>query len=278
MALRSLYLIRHGQHHSKALAEDPLGTHLTPMGQEQVLLTAVKDGRFSVMLLVYNFIQKEEAEKVLAACQKNNIGVTLMKTNPVGNYLSRKDEMEARLKQETDPERKKRVQDYLDKAKTSADKGEWFIKKYKLQNPTEIRIASTRFGQSNRAVTCVLARTRTFEDIDQFLEASGTTLSAQEAKKLSAFTAGPGELYCRHACGICELSCPHGVPVNTIMRYNHYFEAHGMEKEAMQKYANLDTAKANLCDTCTGICQEHCPYGVPIHGLINLAHEHLTLA
>ena len=42
MALRSLYLIRHGQHHSETLVEDPLGTHLTPMGQEQVLLTAYR--------------------------------------------------------------------------------------------------------------------------------------------------------------------------------------------------------------------------------------------
>lgn len=42
MALRSLYLIRHGQHHSRTFVEDPLGTHLTPLGQEQVLLTAYR--------------------------------------------------------------------------------------------------------------------------------------------------------------------------------------------------------------------------------------------
>lgn len=42
MAIRSLYLIRHGQHHSEKFVDDPLGTHLTSMGQEQVLLTAYR--------------------------------------------------------------------------------------------------------------------------------------------------------------------------------------------------------------------------------------------
>jgi hypothetical protein len=244
---------------------------------DKVLLTAAQDGRFAVMLLVYNFIQKEAAEKVLQAAKEKKIGVTLMKTNPVGNYLSRKDQMEARLKQEKDPERLKRMQDYLKSAQETAEKGDWFIKKYGLTDPAEIRIASTRFGLSHPAVTNVLARTRTFEDIEQFLKASGTTLSNMEAKKLAAFAAGPGKLYCRHACGVCESTCPHKVPVNTIMRYNHYFEAQGLEKYAMEKYAALPAAKANLCETCSGACQDNCPFGVPIHGLLTLAHENLSL-
>ncbi|MFC2155312.1 aldo/keto reductase [Acidobacteriota bacterium] len=245
---------------------------------DKVLLTAARDGRFAVMLLVYNFIQKEAAEKVLQVAKEKNIGVTLMKTNPVGNYLSRKEQMEARLKQEKDPERLKRLKDYLKGAQEMAEKGDWFIKKYGLTDPAEIRTASTRFGLSNPAVTTVLARTRSFEDIEQFLNASGTTLSDMEAKKLAAFAAGPGKLYCRHACGECESACPHNVPVNTIMRYNHYFEAQGLEKYAMEKYAALPAAKANLCETCNGACQSNCPFGVPIHGLLTLAHENLSLA
>jgi predicted aldo/keto reductase-like oxidoreductase len=245
---------------------------------EKVLLTAVEDGRFAVMLLVYNFIQKEAAEKVLQEAQKKKIGVTLMKTNPVGNYLSRKDQMEARLKQESDPERQKRLQDYLKSAQEMAEQGDWFVKKYGLTDPAEIRVASTRFGLTHPAVTAVLARVSTFEDVEQFLKASGTTLSDMEAEKLAAFAAGPGKLYCRHACGLCESACPHKVPVNTIMRYNHYFEAQGLEKYAMEKYAALPAARANLCETCGGTCQANCPFGVPIHGLLTLAHENLSLA
>lgn len=35
---------------------------------DKILLSAVRDGRYSVMLLVYNFIQKEMAERVIKAC------------------------------------------------------------------------------------------------------------------------------------------------------------------------------------------------------------------
>ena len=256
------------------------GTRHTGEGEpmDKILLSAVQDGRFSVMLLVYNFIQKEMGETVLNACKEKNIGVTLMKTNPVGQYLSMQSRMEEMKQRFADnPERLKQMQNYFDEAKKSAEQGDWFIKKYNLTNPAEIRIASTRFGLSHPAVTAVLARTETFEDMEQFLKASGTTLSDMEAQKLSAFTQGPGKFYCRHACGICEASCPHRVPVNTIMRYNHYFEAQRQEKYAMQKYAALKTSKANLCETCSGICQKNCPYGVPIHGLLTMAHENLNL-
>ncbi len=245
---------------------------------DKILCTAAQDGRFAVMLFVYNFIQREMGEKILAACADKKIGVTLMKTNPVGNYLSRKTEIETRIKQEKDPERLKRMQDYLQEAQKTAADAEWFIKKYNLSEPAGIRLASTRFALSQPAVTAVLARTANFGDVEQFLEASGTTLSDMEAKKLTAFAAGPGKLYCRHACGLCESNCPNGVPVNTIMRYNHYFEAWGLEKLAMQKYSALPAAKADLCADCAGLCRERCPYGVPIQGLLNIAHDNLRLA
>jgi len=245
---------------------------------DKVLLSAAEDGRFAVMLLVYNFIQREMGEKILKACREKNIGATLMKTNPVGSYLLTKERFEAmKKKAEQDSERLKEMQSRFESAKKMAEEGEWFIKKYNLNNPAEIRTTSTRFGLSHSAVATVLARTRSFEDMDQFLKASGTSLSDMDAKKLAAYAQGPGKLYCRHACGLCEPSCPHRVPVNTIMRYNHYFEAQGQEKYAMSKYAALPTANADLCEQCSGHCEDNCPYGVPIQGLLILAQENLSL-
>ena len=49
---------------------------------EKVLTAAADDGRFDLMLLVYNFLRKEEGEKVLAVCKQKNIGTTAMKTKP----------------------------------------------------------------------------------------------------------------------------------------------------------------------------------------------------
>jgi len=242
---------------------------------DKVLLAAAEDGRFAVMLLVYNFIQREMAERILNACREKNVGATLMKTNPVGRYLSTKARMETMQKE--GKEISQRFKDRLARGKEQYEKGEYFLKKYNLKDPTEIRIAATRFGLSNPGTACVLARVDSFEDVEQFLSVSGTTLSDMEARKLSAWRRGFGSFYCRHACGECESSCPHQVPVNTIMRYNHYFEAQGQQKYAMEKYASLDTPKADLCETCSGPCQSDCPYGVPIQVLLAMAHENLSL-
>ena len=53
---------------------------------EKVVLAAAEDGRFDVVLFVYNFIQKEQGEKILKACKEKNMGTTLMKVNPVKFY------------------------------------------------------------------------------------------------------------------------------------------------------------------------------------------------
>jgi predicted aldo/keto reductase-like oxidoreductase len=94
---------------------------------------------------------------------------------------------------------------------------------------------------------------------------------------LSAYKKECGSLYCRHACGICESQCPNKVPVNTIMRYDHYFASQGREKHAMIKYAALKSARADKCQNCPGYCESTCPYGVPVQALLATAHETLSL-
>ncbi len=55
---------------------------------EEVLVNAAEDGRFDLVLLVYNFVQRQMGENILNACKKNNVGTTLMKTQPFGGYQS----------------------------------------------------------------------------------------------------------------------------------------------------------------------------------------------
>jgi len=242
---------------------------------EQVLCGAAADGRFDVMLLVYNFIQQEQGRNALAACREHNIGTTLMKTNPVGGYMGLKQMIEQREKEGQEiPDQYRHI---LTKLKAVADQADDFIQKNDLKNPAEIRDAAIRFVLSNRDVHTVCVSFRNFDDVDTYVKLSGTALSAPEEKKLSAYRQGCGAMYCRHACGICEASCPRGVPVNTIMRYNHYFEAQSREKYAMAKYAALPTTKGNVCQDCAGHCESACPYGVPVQGLLALAHHRLTL-
>jgi predicted aldo/keto reductase-like oxidoreductase len=239
-------------------------------------MAAVADGRFDVMLLVYNFIQKDAAERVIKACKTKDIGVTLMKTNPVGKYLNMKERvamMEKEGKKVSD-----RMRNRLADMKKDADNGEGFIKKHNLQDPNEIRAASTRYVLANPGVDNVLCRCSTFEDAEHFLKLSGTRLTGKDSKKLAAFENGFGKWYCRHACGLCESSCPEGVQINTIMRYAHYFDSQRLEKYAMEKYALLPGQKASKCDSCRGDCMAGCPHNVPVQGLLAFAHQKLELA
>ena len=168
--------------------------------------------------------------------------------------------------------------DSLEKFRKVAEKGEWFIKKYKLENQAEIRDAAIRFVLSNPDAHSVSCSMRNFDHIDQFIKLSGSDLSAYEKKKLAAYKKGCSQLYCRHACGQCHDACPENVPVNTIMRYNHYYSAQGKEKFALKKYMILDAPKADLCQNCEGFCEKACPYGVPVQGMLSMAHSQLTLS
>lgn len=241
----------------------------------KVLLAAVEDGRFDVFLMAYNFLKMDQAEEVLKAARKKNIGTALMKTTPVALYHSMKSYVERMEKEgkEIDPLYKEGVKRYQDKY----DRAQGFLKKYNLQNPKEIREAAVKFVLSNPDVSTVTCLARTFEDLESFLSLSGAKLTKPDQAKLDAYRKACGDLYCRHACGECEPQCPHGVPVNTIMRYHHYFIAQGLEKEAMLKYAKIPGVKADLCSTCRGYCETACPHNVPIQGKLLLAHTQLTL-
>jgi len=49
---------------------------------DKVLVAAAEDGRFDLMLIAYSFMNRDKGDKVLAACKKNNVGTTAMKTKP----------------------------------------------------------------------------------------------------------------------------------------------------------------------------------------------------
>ena len=254
------------------------GSHFQSQGatMEEVLVGAVEDGRFDVLLLVYNFLQKEAGEQILEAAAKKNVAATIMKSDPLGMYFQMKERIE-RMKKEGESV-DERMQRYMTRMEKTAKQAESFIQKNNLKNPSEIKAAALKFVLANPKVNTLNLAFNNFDDVQNHLKLSGSGLGKAEKNMLSAFEEGCSQLYCRHACGLCESSCPHHVPVNTIMRYNHYFDAHGSEKFAMEKYAKLETPKADSCRNCAGLCEQSCPYGVPIQGLLNIAHAQLTLA
>jgi aryl-alcohol dehydrogenase-like predicted oxidoreductase len=246
-----------------------------PETMEQVHLAAAEDGRFDVALLVYNFVQQDQGKRILKAYKEKNIGATLMKTNPVLNYMERKEAADQAI--EAGREINQRTKDLLERLKARADKAESFKKKYDLTDYNKLRNAAIKFVLDNPNVSSVCPTILNFDDLETYVRLSGAKFDLEDKQMLALYKESMGEFYCRHACGECESECPAGVPVNTIMRYNHYFVAQRREKHAMEKYAHLSTNKADLCVNCSGHCQRACSYNVPIQGMLILANQTLTL-
>ncbi len=245
-----------------------------PETMEQVATTAAADGRFDVMLFVFNFLQREQGQNILKACRENKVGATLMKTNPVLNYLEMK---ENRDNAEATGQNTAGMDRMLPRLKERYDAAQDFIRRHDLQDFNQIREAAVQFVLSNSLVNTACLTIKNFDDLRFYLGLSGEKITAAQQKTLALYEEGMGSFYCRHACGICEATCPSRVPVNTIMRYNHYFRAQGREKSAMLKYAALSGSQASVCSSCSGHCEKSCPYGVPIQGQLWLAHQTLSL-
>ncbi|UCC39270.1 MAG: aldo/keto reductase [Candidatus Aminicenantes bacterium] len=244
------------------------------VSMEKVFLAAAEDGRFDVFLMAYNFLNENNGAKVLRVCKEKNIGATLMKVNPVLLYQRIKENAERLEKEGKDID--EGVIASLNRLKGRTDEIQPFVKKYNLENQSEIRKASIKWALNNPDISTVCCRFQNYTHLEEYVPLSGTRLTAMDARILAAYNKDCGYTYCRHACGECEPECPENVPVNTIMRFNHYFVAQGREKEAMLKYAALKTPKAARCKQCSGHCETVCPYGVPIQGLLALAHNRLT--
>jgi predicted aldo/keto reductase-like oxidoreductase len=243
---------------------------------ENIIGNAVEDGRFDMVLFVYNYVQQEMGQNILKECAKKNIGTTLMKTDPFGGtYLNVLEFVKNYLeKNQPIPENARKVYDtIIEKQK----KAEAFLQKDQLLDLKARREAAISFVLSEPSVHSVLISFKTFNDITDYVSLSGTRMTTKNASIINSLKESCDYLYCRHACGLCESHCPYGVPVNTIMRYNHYFMAQGREKYAIQKFYELSGSKSDRCLDCQGFCQMACPYGVPIHALLTVAHNNLSL-
>jgi aryl-alcohol dehydrogenase-like predicted oxidoreductase len=242
----------------------------------QILGAAAEDGRFDVFLVAYNFLNKDLGGEILRICQDKNIGVTLMKVNPVIEFNELDEyvrEQEAEGKDIRDHVRKR-----LALYKQRVAQIEPFKEKYNVQSDKQVGEAAIKFVLSHPGVHTVTFSIKNYDQINDYCALSGTKLESGDMSALALHEATRGELYCRHGCGACEPSCPQSVPVNTIMRFNHYFRAQTREKDAMKMYAELGDRNAAPCDSCAGHCEMACPYHVPAQVLLSAAHKTLTLA
>lgn len=256
---------------------------------EKLITTAAEDGRFDLMLLSYNFLNKDEAEKVLKVCKKNNIGTTAMKTCPgivsidpvdpenlTKEYQEAVDRMKKRGLSREDAI--KRIEEYVARQMKTIEQTRPFAEKYGITSNEELRKASCQWVLQNPDMNTVCLGLGTFEDIDNFIGLSGTKFKAAYASMLRDYEKVFSNLYCRHGCSTCLDKCSKSLPVSTIMRYSYYFKTHGWEKYAMQKYAQLEDKNGLQCLDCDAPCTNSCPYGLDIQSSMVRTHSLLSLA
>jgi predicted aldo/keto reductase-like oxidoreductase len=243
---------------------------------EKIIGSAVDDGRFDFSLFVYNYVQREMGENILRECARKNVGTLLMKTDPFGGtYLTVLEGLKNYIRENKSiPENYRKIYNaILDRQKQAEE----YLQKNELFDNSARREAAISFVLNSPSVNSVLISFSTFEDITNYIALSGTPLTEKNISLINSLKENCNHLYCRHACGICESKCPYSVPVNTIMRYNHYFMAQRREKYAIQKYYELAGSRLDKCLDCEGFCETACPYGVAIHALLVAAHQNLNL-
>lgn len=252
---------------------------------ESILTAAAEDGRFDVMLMIYNFLNYEKAEKILAACKKNNMGTTAMKIspkivkidgydaeNPTREQTRRIERMIQRGRSKSEAE--ERLVEWMNGQKETIDKYKPFYEKYNVKTDDDLSRATVQWALQNPDMHTVCLSFSDFDLIDKVIPLSGTKLSKATGQILNKYGEMIDKFYCRHGCNSCLPACPYDIQVSSIMRYTNY-SLQGREKYAMQKYSDLNEKNASICHTCDAPCLRACPHNVNVQA--NLIHAHSTL-
>jgi predicted aldo/keto reductase-like oxidoreductase len=243
---------------------------------EEILTAAAEDGRFDVILMVYNFLQEDTGKRIIQKCADNNVGITVMKSNPVYKYQLFQ-EMVENIKKEGKEPGERGLTIIKSFEEQNAKMNEYITNHHLTSTDEFFRDIATKFVLDESKVGALLITFNTFDQIEQYLNLSGQTLTSHESAFLKNYVRNYGFMNCRLGCGICESACPQHLPINTIMRYNYYFAAKGLEKYAMQQYHQLQGNKPDRCTDCEGFCEKACPYQVMTKEILMSAHHNLTI-
>jgi len=222
---------------------------------------AIDDGRFDVILMVYNFMQ-EKAADILKHAREKNVGTVIMKALAASHPVQMRS---------YSMEKRRELQ------KVTEEKTAQFRKEQKITEE-QFPGAAIKWILRNRDVGTIILSMRNYKTADQYIAASGGPFSKGDSGTLERYSRVNAQRYCRHACGECEQFCPSGVAINDVLRIDTYFTNYREEKAALTRYAAIDSGRKPFpCAACPGDCERRCPYGLPVRGLLLSAHERLTL-
>jgi len=201
---------------------------------EAVMRHAVASGRFNVLLVAHNFGNWPDLRNIFHDAKQRGVGVIAMKTLKGAQATV--------------------LKDFKDQSQAFSQAAF----KWVLRNPD---------------VSGLVVSIRDFNQIDEYLYASGKALQAADAALLERYDQLVAKEYCRPGCGTCLDRCPSDVPVDDILRYAMYHDNYGRQEEARMRYAALPVERsATCCVNCPAPCQAACPFELPIRQKLLRAH------
>jgi aryl-alcohol dehydrogenase-like predicted oxidoreductase len=137
--------------------------------------------------------------------------------------------------------------------------------------------AALKWTLSNPDVSCAVISFYELQHVDEYLRASGESLTAEDISLLDAYDARIRGTYCTPHCGACLSSCPERLAIHDVLRHRMYFEDYGRKHEGARLYAQL-VRNARVCAACSAPCAGACPVGISIQARMIGAHEMLARA
>jgi predicted aldo/keto reductase-like oxidoreductase len=128
-----------------------------------------------------------------------------------------------------------------------------------------------RFILQNPAVSVVIPGMYSAAEVREngAAAASDTPLTPEEQKKIAEVRTELGENFCRR-CNYCA-PCAAGIHIPSVFLFEGYLARYNLVDWAKERYASLG-AKASDCIGC-GVCEERCPYHLPIRDMMKKAAE-----
>jgi len=146
-------------------------------------------------------------------------------------------------------------------------------KKYNV----EFVLSAQKWALSNPNVNTIITTFRNFEEVDDYLQASGQKFGWRDKEILDTHVAFIWDKYCRIGCDLCHSSCPKGVPVNDILRFQMYYENYGDKRMAVDGYSDLPKDKSGSnCFDCDAPLSKSCPYGLAVKERLMKTHGTLS--
>ncbi len=122
-------------------------------------------------------------------------------------------------------------------------------------------------------VSVVIPGMDSIQQVEYNLSILGSPLTEEELKALKQELKMIDKQICRR-CEYCQ-PCPQGIKIPVILLLDAYYQRYRLPDWAKDRYKSLVDVTPEKCTEC-GLCEERCPYKLPIRKLIREAHKRLS--